>query len=142
MSKSRFVLDNSVKHLKGLFPQGSAKTITECGLKEGADDIAVIDLCYKRDAMLVTTDLGIQQKCRQYQATKNDCLSGLLILPDGAEQQKRVLKDIQTGRKAFHHSHYKAKVSWLQLRHANLVINTRVPGQPSVQELCDCKWED
>jgi hypothetical protein len=38
-------------------------------------------------------------KCRQYQLRFGLCLFGLLVLPDGVENQRRILQDLKKGKK-------------------------------------------
>jgi hypothetical protein len=137
-----FILDNNVKHLKTLLPRGQAKTTVECGLRPEADDIAVIGLAYERKAILVTSDVGIVKKSKRFQSQRSVCLFGLLILPDGLEQQLRLLNDIRSRRKVFRHQQFERTVTWNNIREENLFVNARMAGQPGLQDLCDCDWED
>jgi hypothetical protein len=142
MSKAHFMLDNSVKHLKTCFARGAAKTNTDCGLKEYDDDFLVIEKAWKEGAILITTDVKVVAKCRKFQKDHNTCLYGLLLLPDGKVPQERVLNDLRARRKTLRHPHYKNHVTWEHVRTANLFVNARVPSNPTLQELCDCKWEE
>lgn len=86
-----FLLDHMVVGLKPDFRESVTETTLECGLKPHADDMEVIDLALRRHAILVTVDVKIIQKCKDYQdRSARDCLYGLLMLPDGILIQRRI----------------------------------------------------
>jgi antirestriction protein ArdC len=93
-----FLLDHMVVALKPDFRDGVTETTLECGLEPHADDMEVINLASRRHAILVTVDVKIIKKCRDFQdRSSRGCLYGLLMLPDGILIQRRILEDIKTG---------------------------------------------
>lgn len=142
MARVMFILDNSVKHLKQSFSEGASKTTVDCGLQPHAPDEDVIDLAFRERAILVTADAKFEGKCRKFQSKRNRCLRGLLLLPDGREQQERVLLDIRQGRRIMCHAHFKISPTWEDIRKENLFVNARISGQLQLKDLCACEWED
>ena len=136
-----FLLDHAVLALKPEFRQGITETILDEGLKPDADDMEVIDLAAIRHAILVTADIRILPKCKRYQDLSKDCLYGLLLLPDGIEVQRRLLRDLRPGTKQIRHVRYGYPLTWADVHHDNLLVKVRKSGDPSVEELCNCPWD-
>jgi hypothetical protein len=137
-----FLLDNSVKHLRPFFPDGVTETTIDHRLAPHADDMDVIDLGRLRRAIIVTTDLKFPEKCQVYQRQKNTCLSGLLMLPDGVEAQKRVLGDLRSGKRKMQHPRYERPLTWADVNLDNLTVKLHRSGEPNISELCDCPWDE
>jgi hypothetical protein len=137
-----FLLDHAVLALKPEFREGITETILDGGLKANADDMEVIDLAAIRHAILVTADVGILQKCKVYQDRSRDCLYGLLLLPDGFEIQKRLLSDLRQGTKQMRHARYDRPLTWADVHHDNLLVKVHRNGDPGVEELCTCPWDE
>jgi hypothetical protein len=137
-----FLLDHMVLGLKPEFREGITETILDGGLKPDADDMEVIDLALIRHAILVTADVGILPKCKVYQDRSRDCLYGLLLLPDGIETQRRLLSDLREGTKQMRHARYDRPLTWADVHHDNLVVKVYKSGDPNVEELCNCPWDE
>lgn len=138
-----FLLDNSVKDLRPNFRDGVTETTIDHGLPPHADDMDVIDLGRRRRAIIVTTDLKFPEKCKTYEHQTNVCLSGLLLLPDGIEFQKRVLDELRSGkRKMLFSAQYKKPLTWADINADNLILKTHRDSNPDVSELCDCPWDE
>ena len=105
-----------------------------------ADDMDVIELANRRHAILVTADYGIVRKCKIWQEQHRECLYGLLLLPQGIEFQRRILRDIKRGRRKLLHSQYERSATWLDVRDDNLLIQAHQEDFPQVGELCKCPW--
>jgi hypothetical protein len=119
------------------------ETTLECGLKPHADDVEVIDLALRRHAILVTVDVKIIQKCKDYQdRSSRECLYGLLMLPDGILIQRRILEELRTGAKQMRHARYDRPLTWADVHDDNLLVKAHKSGDPDVEELCNCAWDD
>jgi hypothetical protein len=128
--------------LKSEFREGVTETILDLGLKPDADDLKVIDLASRRHAILVTADVKIFQKCKAYQDRNKVCLYGLLMLPDGFEVQRRLLGDLRQRTKQMHHSRYDYPLTWADVHDDNLFVKVHKSGDPGVEEMCQCAWEE
>ena len=129
--------------LKPDFRDGVTETTLECGLKPHADDMEVIDLASRRHAILVTVDVKIINKYRDFQGrSSRGCLYGLLMLPDGILIQRRILEEIKTGVKQMRHPHYDRPLTWADIHGNNFLVKAHKDGDPDVEDLCNCPWED
>jgi hypothetical protein len=129
--------------LKTDFREDVTETTLECGLKPHADDMEVIDLASRRHAILVTVDVKIIQKCKDYQdRSSRGCLYGLMMLPDGILIQRRILEELRAGTKQMHHSRYDRPLTWADIHDDNLLVKAHRSGDPDVGELCKCPWDD
>jgi len=141
MGHNLVLLDiNLSPELADFFPDGDAVLTTQLGLQPRADDMHVIELANRRHAMLVTADYGIIRKCQIWQEQHRECLYGLLLLPQGIEFQRRILRDIKRGRRKLLHSQYEGSATWLDVHDDNLLIQAHQEGFPLVGELCKCPW--
>jgi predicted nuclease of predicted toxin-antitoxin system len=139
--KAPFIIDNDLSpRLKKYLPR-DAKTTTECGLRPHApDNPDVLDLCQRKNAILVTADTGFMKHVRDYQRAHNECCWGVLLLPDGEVNQIEVLSRLRSGKITF--TYPKLKTFTFELaRHDNLFINLR-GNPPVIRELCDCEWNE
>jgi len=136
------VLDVNLSPELAAFFRGNAALTTELGLRPGADDFDVIGLASARHALLVTADQGFVRKCKIWQEQSRDCLYGLLLLPQGMELQKRIMTDIDRGRRRLLHPQFEGAVRWSDVHQANLLVQAHAEGSPKVNDLCKCPWED
>ena len=146
-NRASFLLDASVSspQLIQLLSSGSTSVLTTVagGLPKNADDMAVIDLAYRQGSTLATTDHGITNKCRHYQTRAGVCLFGLLILPDGIENQRKILQDIRKGKKRLRFSPLDRGLTWSLIRDYNFLVRAPSQGHPHVLEMCECKvWQE
>ena len=146
-NRASFLLDASLSTppIVSLSASGSVsvQTTVQQGLPKDADDMAVIELAYTQRATLVTTDHGMVNKCRHYQEQRGACLFGLLILPDGIENQRRILPDLKEGKKRLRFSKLKRVLTWSLVRDFNFLVRAQSAGHPHVLELCSCQvWEE
>lgn len=128
-NRASFLIDASLSAppIISLLASGSTnvRTTVQGGLSKSADDMAVIDLAYRQRATLVTTDHGIVNKCRQYQVRFGTCLFGLLVLPDGVENQRRILQDLKKGKKRLRLSKLNRILTWHLIRDFNFLIRAQ-----------------
>lgn len=136
----RFLLDESVKHLKPEFPRKRAVTIAEAGLRENAADAQIVELACAGEYIIVTANgRDFEREIRKHQRKMmiNHChdLSGLLILPDGAMVQKRALKRLgerlRFGGKELH---------WEQVRSGNFLVRATKSGGSEIRRFPRCVY--
>jgi hypothetical protein len=137
-----FLLDHMVLSLRPEFREGVTETILDLGLKHDADDMEVIDLAWRRHAILVSVDGKIIQKCKTCQDRSRSCLYGLLMLPDGGEIQKRLLGDLRQGTRQMRHARYDKPLTWADVHDDNLLVRVHKGGDPDIEELSNCAWEE
>jgi predicted nuclease of predicted toxin-antitoxin system len=139
--KQPFIIDNDLSpRLKDHLPR-EARTTVECGLRPNApDNPNVINLCQRKNAILVTADTGFLKHIKDYQRRHNDCCWGLLLLPDGELSQVDALSRLQQGKIKLVHPKLET-FSFELVRHDNLIVNLRA-NPPEIRELCDCEWEE
>lgn len=138
-----FLLDQNTSELLGDFlPGNNVKKSTEYGLSARADDMDVINVAFMRGLILVSSDVGLISKCKQFQRKNSCCLWGLLILPSGIEHQKRILSDMQKKKTLLKFREVEAPLAWANIRDWNFLVKTELEGPPALTELCDCKaWK-
>ena len=142
MRRHDFVLfDNCTSDDLGAFFGAAELTSVRCGLNQRADDFDVIYLASERRALLVSSDYGILEKCKQYQQQRRTCMWGLVVLPTGIEIQRRILEEINLARRKILHPHFDGPVTWKNVRYENLAVIAHIQGNPQVLDLCDCPWE-
>ncbi len=138
-----FLLDhNTSELLRDFLPGTNVKKSTEWGLNARADDMDVINLASMRGLILVSSDVGLISKCKQFQRKNSCCLWGLLILPNGIEHQKRILSDLQKKKTLLKFREMDSPLAWANIRDWNFLVKAELKGHPHVTELCNCKaWE-
>lgn len=100
MTPYRFLLDESVKHLKPLFPRKRAITIADAGLSGNASDAEIVKMAWELEYIIVTAngdDFVREVNKFQRRMMINNCreLSGLLVVPDGAITQERAIRRLE-----------------------------------------------
>jgi hypothetical protein len=100
VSKYGFLVDRDVAKAASSFPPKRTRTTIQAGLPDDAADEMIVELACERRWIIVTGngDDFIRKILRyQTRTAKQEChdLSGLIILPNGFEVQKRVLKDVE-----------------------------------------------
>ena len=95
-----FLLDRDVSKAAPLFPKKRTKTIADIGLPQDATDAMIVKAAWERQLTIVTGNgrdfvRAFNQFLRQ--TTRKDCheMRGLVVLPNGYEQQKRLLQHIE-----------------------------------------------
>lgn len=85
----------------------------------------------------------IIKKCRDFQGrSSRGCLYGLLMLPNGILIQRRILEEIKTGVKQMRHPHHDRPLTWADIHDDNFLVKAHKDGDPDVEDLCNCPWED
>jgi hypothetical protein len=140
MSPYRFLLDESVKHLKHLFPRKRAITIGDAGLPGNSSDAAIVRKAWELEYILVTAngDDFVREVNRfQRQMMINDChdLSGLLVVPDGAITQERALRRLEARLRFGGKS-----ITWEQVHGKNLYVRATRAGAPEIRPFRRCLY--
>lgn len=95
-----FLIDRDVAKAASLFPPKRTRTTLEMGLAEDAPDDAIVKLAWEREWIIVTgngDDFIAEILKFQKTTAKKSChdMSGLVILPNGFEVQRRVMQGIE-----------------------------------------------
>lgn len=143
MSKKKqpFIIDEDLgPALKPYLPADSRTTV-ECGVRKGTPDYPfILDLCQRKEAMLVTADVEFPKHIKRYQKEHNECCWGLMLLPGDEAKQVEVLRRLKEGKIKLKHPK-DPNFRFDYARHDNLFVNLRA-DPPQVTDLCDCEWED
>src|SRR6266436_5468363 len=100
MPPYRFLLDRDVQAVADALPASRVVTLAKVGLPATASDDAIIDKACMHRCIIVTANGGdfvpkavayIRQSSRRSQGRCHD-LSGLVVLPNGLETQRRLLR--------------------------------------------------
>ena len=99
MRPYRFLLDESVRHLKRCFPRHQAITTTEASLPADASDAEIVRRAWDLQYIIVTAngdDFVREIRRFQRQMMRANCrdLRGLVVVPDGSITQARALKQL------------------------------------------------
>src|SRR5262249_51879943 len=100
MSDYRFLFDRDVEKAANLFPAKRVLTLADVGLPENAVDAAIVRKASDRRCTIVTGNgLHLFKEILKYQKLiqRKECreLFGLLVLPNGFEIQKRVIRGLE-----------------------------------------------
>jgi hypothetical protein len=95
-----FLIDRDVAKAASFFPRKRTRTTLQMGLPEDTGDDVIVKLAWERQWIIVTGngDHFIHQILKfQTKTEKKEChdLSGLIILPNGFEVQKWLLREIE-----------------------------------------------
>ena len=140
VSKYAFLLDRDVEKAASLFPHKRARTTTAIGLAMDAPDEAIVRLAWERQWIIVTGngDHFIEEILRfQRKVEKKIChdLSGLIILPNGFEVQKRVMtgieKKLRFGGK---------RITWTDVWSKNYCVRLKKDSEPVISTFPKCLY--
>jgi hypothetical protein len=84
-----------------LFPKKRTKTLADIGLSESAADSRIVREAWQRGLTIITCNgddfvKHIQRSLSQTKRAECHEMYGLVVLPNGYELQKRLLRDIET----------------------------------------------
>jgi hypothetical protein len=135
-----FLIDRDVAKAASLFPPKRTRTTLEMGLAEAAPDAAIVELACERRRIIVTgngDDFIAEILKFQKTTEKKEChdLSGLVILPNGFESQKRALRDIEKrlrfgGR----------KITWADVWNKNYCVRILKNGNAEITTFPKCLY--
>jgi hypothetical protein len=133
-----FLLDRNAEKAAALFSGKRVRTLAAVGLAENATDAQVVRKARELSLTIVTVngdDFVKEISKFQNQTKENDCheVFGLVILPDGYENQKRLLQKagskLRLGRK---------KLAWWDVAHKNRCVRIKRSGNPEVNRFPRC----
>jgi hypothetical protein len=137
-SRYGFLIDRDVVKAVSLFPSKRTSTTLEMGLPENASDAEIVKLACERQRIIVTAngDDFIREIRRYLKTTeKKEChdLSGLVILPNRYECQRRVLDGI--GNRLYFDG---KKITWNDVWKNNYCVRILRYGKVVISELPKC----
>ena len=136
----RFLLDESVRHLKGCFPRHRAITTTEAGLRPNASDAEVVKKAWDLQYIIVTAngdDFVREIRRFQRQMMRANCrdLRGLVVVPDGSLTQTRALRQIARSLRFGGRP-----IGWEQVNEWNLYVRVQRSSSPEIRRFPRCRY--
>jgi hypothetical protein len=133
-----FLLDRDVSKIASLFPRKRTKTLADVGLSEKARDSEIVREAWKRELTIVTgngDDFAREINAFQSRTTRADCheLYGLVVLPNGYEQQRRLLQGIEDKLRLG-----SEKLTWADIAQKNCLVRVKKNGKPDVRRFKRC----
>jgi hypothetical protein len=128
-----FLLDRNAEKAAALFSGKRVRTLAAVGLAENATDAQIVRKAWELSLTIVTVngdDFVKEISKFQNQTKENDCheVFGLVILPDGYENQKRLLQKagskLRLGTK---------KLTWWDVAHKNCCVRIKRSGNPNMR---------
>jgi len=135
-----FLLDRDVSKAASLFPRKRTKTIAGIGLSEKAFDLTIIREAWERKLTIVTGNgddfvKEIQKFLSQTKRAECHEMYGLVVLPNGYERQKRLLRDIE-GRLRLGSE----KITWTDVASHNCYVRVKRTGGLEVRRFPRCLY--
>ena len=132
MSSYRFIFDNDSRKASTFFPRGRIVTLEKAGLTEKASDREIVEVASDHKWIIVTAngdDFITEIKRYLQQSTKLVChdLSGLVIVPNDHELQRRVLPRLEE-RLHFDGRH----ISWKDVWELDCCVRVTKHGRPQI----------
>lgn len=133
-----FLLDRDVSKTASLFPQRRTLTIKRIGLPDDASDTAIVHEAWERECIIVTANgEDFKRAILKFQdlTQRRNCheLRGLLVLPNGYERQKRLLKSAETQLR-FGDRH----LTWTDVRDGNYYVKLNNSNKPTIWRFPRC----
>ena len=133
-----FLLDRDVSKAASLFPRKRTNTLADVGLSERARDSEIIREAWERGLTVVTCngdDFVREINAFQSRTTRTNCheLSGLVVLPNGYEHQKRLLQDLQDNLRLGSEI-----LTWADVAQKNCLVRVKKNGKPEVRRFKRC----
>jgi hypothetical protein len=138
MLKYGFLFDRDVSKASSLFPASRVRTVAEAGLPDDATDAAIVRKAWELRLTVVTAngdDFVSEFNEFLSQTKRTDChdMFGLVILPNGYENQRRSLKGIEKklrldGR----------RVTWAVVADKDCCVRVKKEGNPEVTRFPRC----
>jgi hypothetical protein len=136
----RFLLDRDVSKTSSAFPKRRTRTVAEIGLADNASDAEIVRAAWNGEYTIITANGGDVQReilKLQSQTKSKECheLRGLVVLPSGYENQRRLLHKVEQ-RLRFGNT----KVAWFDVSYHNLIVRITLQGRPEVRRLPRCSY--
>jgi hypothetical protein len=122
------------------FPKKRTKTLADIGLSESAADYRIVQEAWRRGLTIITGngDDFVKQIQRFLSQTKRaECheMYGLVVLPNGYELQKRLLRDIEAGLRLG-----REKITWADVANRNCYVRVKRSGGAEVRRFARCSY--
>jgi hypothetical protein len=135
-----FLFDRDASKAASLFPRKRTKTLADIGLSESAADSKIVREAWQRGLTIITGNGDDFVKHFQKflsQTKKAECheMYGLVVLPNGYELQKRVLRDIETRLKLG-----REKITWADVANRNCYVRVKRSGGAEVRRFPRCSY--
>jgi hypothetical protein len=135
-----FLLDRDVSKVASLFPKKRTKTLADIGLLESAADSRIVREAWERGLTIITGngDDFVKHIHKFLSQTKRaECheMFGLVVLPNGYELQKRLLRDIETKLRLG-----REKITWADIANRNCYVLVKRNGGTEVRRFPRCSY--
>jgi hypothetical protein len=136
--KHGFLLDRDVSKAASLFPAKRTRTIAQVGLATDASDREIVCKAWDRRLTIVTAngDDFIREITSFLNQTKrSDChdMYGLIILPNGYENQKQLLPGIERKLRLGDE-----RLTWADVAKKDCCVRVKKRGNPKVTRFSRC----
>lgn len=140
VSKYGFLIDRDVVKAATFFSHKRTRTTLQMGLAEDAADEAIVKLAWERGWTIVTgngDDFTAKILKFQRKMEKKIChdLSGLIVLPNGFEVQKRALVGVEE-RLRFGGK----RITWAEVSSKNLCVKVLKNGSAEISTFPKCHY--
>jgi len=138
LSSYGFLLDRDVSKVISLFPRKRTKTLADVGLSEKAMDSEIVKEAWERRLTIVTgngddfvREIGVFQS----QTKRKNCheLHGLVVLPNGFENQRRLLQGLADKLRLG-----SEVLTWADIAEKNCLVKVKRSGKPEVKRFKRC----
>jgi hypothetical protein len=136
--KYGFLFDRDVSKSASFFPAKRRWTMEQVGLPQNATDAEIVRKASDLGLTIVTANgddfvKEFEKFLRQAKQTECHDMSGLVILPNGYENQRRSLKGIEKKLRLDGH-----KISWAVVADKDCWVRVKKEGSPEVDRFPRC----
>lgn len=140
ISKYGFLIDRDVAKAAVLFPRKRTRTTLQMGLREDATDAEIVEVACDRQRIIVTgngDDFVTEILEYQRRTERKIChdLSGLVILPNGFEVQRRIVPGIEDKLRFSGQ-----RVSWSDVWYKNYCVRILKSGSAEITTFPKCLY--
>lgn len=138
MLKYGFLLDRDVSKAVSLFPASRVRTVAQAGLADDATDAEIVRKAWELRLTVVTANGDdFLREFREFlsQTKRTDChdMFGLVILPNGYENQRRSLSGIEKKLRLDGQ-----KINWAVVADKDCWVRVKKEGNPEVDRFPRC----
>jgi hypothetical protein len=140
MLRYGFLFDRDVAKAASLFPASRCRTIADAGLPDNATDAEIVQKAWDLRLIIVTSNgVDFVREFRKFlsQTKRNDCheMFGLVILPNGYENQKRSVARIEEKLRLGDE-----KVTWADVAGKDYCVRVKRGGNPDTTKFPRCLY--
>jgi hypothetical protein len=140
MLKYGFLFDRDVTKAASFFPAKRVRTIEQVGLPNNATDAKIVQKAWDLRLTIVTSNgVDFVREFKKFlsQTKRNDCheMYGLVILPNGYENQKRSLAKIEEKLRLSDE-----KVTWTDVAGKDYCVRVKRDGNPDITKFPRCLY--